>query len=187
MRALGLHRFNRPAVITGAAEDRASAIMTAAYYLGPVYGYVNLDPLLVLAQSAFETANFTSRLIVEQRNAFGMRQPSQRPTLSTGAGPTGFATYATIADSVEDYFMRQRYFGVVDSMLAETYIQSTLASGYSGEDHYASAWLAKYHEMILAGPPPIQDIEQPAPSGSGASWAILLGLLTVPKLLGNGR
>lgn len=169
----GLHRMNRPAVINGAPEDRAAAIMTAAYYLGPVYGYVDLDPLLVLAQSAFETGNFTSRLIVEQRNAFGMRQPAQRPTTSTGAGPTGFATYETLADSVEDYFIRQAYFNVPDSMLAETYIQGTLASGYSSEAHYGAAWLNKYRELIQAGAPPV---DQQGPGNSGGP---LLGLLLI--------
>lgn len=169
----GLHRGNRPAVMTGVPEDRAAAIMTAAYYLGPLYGYVDLDPLLVLAQSAFETGDFTSRLIVEQKNAFGMRQPEVRETTSIGEGPTGFATYATLADSVEDYFMRQRYFAVPDSMLAETYIQRTLASGYSSETHYAAAWLNKYRQLIQAGAPPI---EPPvAATGSGAALALLVG------------
>ena len=185
MRGYGLHRYGRPSVITGAADDRAAAIINAAYYLGPLFGYVDLDPLLVLAQSAFETADFTSRLIVEQNNAFGMRQPVQRPTTSTGAGPTGFATYATLADSVEDYFLRQQYFGVVDSMLAETYVQSTLASGYSGEDHYASAWIAKYQQLIMDGAPPIVPLES-ASNGTGAAIAVLLAAMVAPKML-NGN
>jgi flagellum-specific peptidoglycan hydrolase FlgJ len=110
-------------------------------------GYFNLDPDIVLAQSILETGWFKSRLASEQNNIFGMMQPRKRPTTSTGAGPSGFATYATIADSVEDYFLRQRYFKIPDSPDAETYIRATKDSGYATDPQYVDKVLRVYRML----------------------------------------
>lgn len=170
-------KHGRAYPLRGIAEQRAADIINAAYYFGPAYGFVNLDPLLVLAQSALETGNFTSRMIAEDNNAFGMRQPTQRPTTSLGAGPSGFARYASLADSVQDYFIRQDYFNVIDSMLAETYVQSTMASGYTNEPGYPGAWIDLYHQLIVDGPP-VADPVDPGPvadtGGNGGALALLL-------------
>lgn len=109
------------------------------------YGYGDVDPLLILAQSALESANFTSRRIEEDFNAFGMRMPAQRPTTAM-PGPGGFARYHSLEDSVVDYFMRQRYFDV-DGSSVSAYVASTMdpAHPYAQEGQsYVDAWLRKY-------------------------------------------
>lgn len=110
------------------------------------FGYGGIDPMLILAQSALETANFTSRRIEEDNNAFGLKQPEQRPTMSIGPGAGGFATYATLNDSVLDYFMRQKYFNVSGASDA-AYIATTMQPPYAYAEEgqaYIDAWLAKF-------------------------------------------
>ena len=110
-------------------------------------GYFELDPDIVLAQAILETGWFKSRLAADQLNIFGMMQPKKRPTTSTGAGPTGFATYSSLADSVEDYFIRNRYFRVPDSPDPEVYAQAVKLSGYATDPDYVKKWLAVYRML----------------------------------------
>ena len=107
-------------------------------------GYFTLDPDIVLAQAVLESGWFRSRLASEQNNIFGMMHPRKRPTTSTGAGPSGFATYGSIADSVDDYFLRQRYFKIPDSPDPETFARSVVASGYAEDPKYLSKWMSVY-------------------------------------------
>lgn len=127
-------------------DQRRDAVFYAILDEQARFGYPELDPMLVLAQSALETGNFTSNLIATQNNAFGMKMPQQRETMATHAGPSGFAVYASLQDSVIDYFMRQRYFGIPDGTASE-YIEATMSEPYAYAEEgqaYIDAWREKY-------------------------------------------
>jgi hypothetical protein len=59
---------------------------------------------LIAAQAMHETGEFDSDLYDSNNNYFGMKQPHQRATLSTGE-TNGYATYINLIDSVKDYAM----------------------------------------------------------------------------------
>lgn len=122
------------------AQERAAAVLQAIQALAPYYGYTAVEPSLILAQAAYETGHFTSRLIVEDNNAFGMRQPQQRPNVSDGPGASGFATYSDLFASVQDYFLRQQYFRV-PNVSGAAYVDATIASGYNTSPQYRATWL----------------------------------------------
>lgn len=58
-----------------------------------------------VAISDFETGTWTSPLFKNYNNAFGMKQPVQRPTLSVGPTPSGFASFKSVSDSVDDLIL----------------------------------------------------------------------------------
>lgn len=55
-----------------------------------------------VAVSKHETANFTSNLLRTANNLFGMKQPLKRMTVSKGPTKNGFASFASLTDSVKD-------------------------------------------------------------------------------------
>jgi hypothetical protein len=57
---------------------------------------------MIAAQAMHETGEFTSAIFDSNNNYFGMNQPHQRQTLSTGE-TNGFATYQSPIDCVKDY------------------------------------------------------------------------------------
>lgn len=62
---------------------------------------------LLIAQAKFETGNYTNKLVVKHNNLYGMMHPARRLTRSLGPkaraeGRPGYASYASIEDSVED-------------------------------------------------------------------------------------
>lgn len=61
---------------------------------------------IVIAQSKIETANYSSKVFLENNNLFGMRQSKQRITTSTGTN-LGHSTYDNWQDSVMDYAIYQ--------------------------------------------------------------------------------
>jgi len=63
-------------------------------------GYPNLEKFLI-AQSKFETANYTSNIFRENNNLFGMKLPKSRSTTATGEN-RGHATFKNTRDSVID-------------------------------------------------------------------------------------
>lgn len=83
---------------------------------------------LVLAQIKLETGNFKSKLFCEHNNLFGMMYSKKSIALHGDAwaeGRTGYASYASIEDSVLDYvFYTKRV------MLADTF---TTADSFAKE------------------------------------------------------
>lgn len=77
------------------AASKIKSILTNA-------GYSDRMSTWWVAVSNLETAKWTSPLFVKYNNAFGMKQPLTRFTLSMGASPTGYATFASLDDSVND-------------------------------------------------------------------------------------
>lgn len=120
--------------------QRKNEVYSAILIFLPVYHFEKVDPLLILAQSVHETQNFTSPLVVNYNNAFGMKQPTQRPTTSQGPTSNNYATYATLADSVEDYFMRAREFGMPNTEDPVEFVNATVESDYAEDPNYVNAW-----------------------------------------------
>jgi len=56
----------------------------------------------ITAQAMHETGIFTSPLFLKYNNAFGMKQPVQRNTLSKGITESGYASYESVEDSIKD-------------------------------------------------------------------------------------
>jgi flagellum-specific peptidoglycan hydrolase FlgJ len=65
-------------------------------------------PNIVFAQCLIETGYFTSDLFYNQKNLFGMKQPRIRETKSVGISKSGYATYNTWVESIEDYRLWQQ-------------------------------------------------------------------------------
>ncbi len=132
--------------------DKRNAVLTAIMDLKPVYGYGSVPNEVVLAQSALETGWWTSNLCVTYNNCFGMMHPNQRDTVSLGPTETGrFATYPDIFASVQDYFMRQEYFGIPGTSDPLEYINATVASGYATDPNYAKKWTDIYDQLTGTG------------------------------------
>lgn len=111
--------------------------------IAPRYGYTSVPVEVIVAQSQLETGDFTSPIFRENHNAFGMKHPQSRPTLSRGES-RGHAVYDSVRDSVEDYAMRQRNFGIPDGN-AFRYMSATLGSGYATDPAYARKWADLYN------------------------------------------
>lgn len=65
-----------------------------------VHGFPEKEARIITAQSAFETAGWTSDLVEQNNNYFGMKYAGQ--ALSTGE-KNGFANYLNMEDSLQDY------------------------------------------------------------------------------------
>ena len=59
---------------------------------------------ILTAVAMHETGLFTSKIFKENNNLYGMKQPVRRATVSLGA-KNGYASYATITDSIEDLLL----------------------------------------------------------------------------------
>lgn len=122
------------------ANDRLQEIGAALFELWPSY-FGRVDVVAALAQSALETGFWSSPLVRNHSNAFGMRGPNTRP-FESGATSSGFAIYPSLELSVKDYLERQKQFGIPGaggdgSMtygaagdMTDAYIEATLNSGY---------------------------------------------------------
>lgn len=170
-------------------DQRRDTLLYAVLDHAGAYGFGDVDPLLILAQSALETANFTSRRIVEDNNAFGMKMPAVRPTTATGSGAGGFAAYASLEDSVLDYFERQRYFGVSGASTA-AYIATTMDPAHpyaqEGQD-YIDGWISRYSGTgpdDVAWTVTLDELEvvgRDPGKGNGIMLALLVGALIASR------
>lgn len=152
---------------------RRDLIIDAINQLRPVHGYSLVPVNLILAQSALETGYWDSNLIANYNNAFGMMHPAQRPSTSAGAVSAGFASYADLCNSVEDYLLRQKYFNIPNTPDARTYVRATVDSGYATDPAYADKWLAVYSQLQGTTLPPGYN---PPAQGNNQNMVILLGL-----------
>jgi len=118
---------------------RFDLVAAAIVDLMPAYGYSGPVADFALGQSALETGRFRSDLFLRANNAFGMRVANVRPQNRIGES-NGYAVYNTVADSVADYFARQRAFNIPNTNSAAAYIAATVASGYATAEHYGDAW-----------------------------------------------
>jgi hypothetical protein len=148
----------------GAAVPYALAQAVGAM-IGPA-GFGSVPMGIVIAQSDLETGGWSSRLYREANNAFGMRYARQRDTPAIGETAQGFAIYATVADSVADYFDRQRAFDIPNTPNASAYAAATVQSGYAEEAGYFDAWLSRYRPAAV-------------PAASGAAGLLFLAIILI--------
>jgi len=153
----------------------------------PEYGYTGRVADFAICQAAHETGNFTSDLLLRADNAFGMRIANVRPQPRIGES-NGYAVYATLKDSVRDYFARQRAFNIPNTNNAAEYIAATVASGYAEAPSYAQRWQAildsvaatDYAEAFNLS----EDVPPVADGGTGDGGG-LLGLLLLYLIASN--
>lgn len=123
--------------MAGAAFRAAFVAMLGAASLR--YGYSRVPVRYFYAQAWLETGGFSSAVFLGNCNAFGLKEPRIRPTTAVGTA-RGHAVFLSLADCVEDYFLRQRYFRIPNDRAR--YIAATVASGYAEAPGYADAWRA---------------------------------------------
>jgi uncharacterized FlgJ-related protein len=79
-----------------------SNIAKDVYFLLLEEGFSYMQARFVVAQAAHETANFTSKIFLENNNLFGMKLALVRKTTATGQ-KNGHATYTNLRDCVKDF------------------------------------------------------------------------------------
>lgn len=102
-------------------------------------GYTKVPTKVIYAQAWHETGGFKSKIFRENKNLFGMRQAKKRKNLATGELHS-HATYRGYKDSIRDYFLRQKNFGIPNVGESE-YIERTVNSNYAEDRLYWSKWL----------------------------------------------
>lgn len=85
-------------LISGNPKQRITSLLKKA-------GYSDNVAKWWAAVSAFETADWTSDLFKESNNLFGMKQPNKRATTSAGPTKSGFASFRSIEDSIQDLLL----------------------------------------------------------------------------------
>ena len=103
-------------------------------------GYTKVPTKVIYAQAWHETAGFKSAIFKENKNLFGMRQAKKRKNLATGEN-RHHATYRSHKDSIRDYFLRQKDFGIPNTSNIDEYVRSTVYSGYAEDEMYLPKWL----------------------------------------------
>lgn len=69
-------------------------------------GFSSKMAMLIAAQAAHETGNFTSKVLKRNNNLFGMRVATIRATTTEGdTDQDSYANYTTIDKSIEDYIL----------------------------------------------------------------------------------
>jgi hypothetical protein len=106
------------------------------WYLARKNGYYKSWKVAV-ACFQFETGNYTNRGAKELHNICGMRPASVRPQNRIGEDG-GYAVFANYWDCINDYFERQKNFGVSDSGDIKTWVHELKASKYfeANENEY---------------------------------------------------
>ncbi len=89
--------------------------VTTGYYL---------DTRTAYAQMAHETGHFTSNIYKSYNNVSGMLPSSRNLHVSGTNTPEGQAAYATVADSVRDYLLRMRQFGIPSHLKGEEFYKT---------------------------------------------------------------
>ena len=125
--------------------------MNSKLFQAIFYGYrLALFPLvktsarLPLAQASIESAGFTSNIFKSLNNMFGMNQYKARKGKSLGAGASGFATYASPADSILDYLYWLEAMGLTDDAALERHLA---AGKYATDPKYFQKVTAKANEL----------------------------------------
>lgn len=111
---------------------------------------------LVTAQAMHETGVFTSSVYDNNKNMFGMMQPSVRPTVSLGK-KGNYASYANLGDSAKDYALYYKYSEYPDTFPdVKTFVSALKAKSYFTDNviNYISGVTSHYkklNQLINAG------------------------------------
>lgn len=104
---------------------------------------------LLVAQAAHETGDFTSEVMKNNNNAFGMKHPKMRTTTSLNE-KNGYANYSKLADSIEDRLLWDEYNKVnYEGMTPVSFVQSLNKLSYF-EDvfiNYKNA-IVKWYKVV---------------------------------------
>lgn len=110
-------------------------------------------PDIVFAQAVLESGNFNSRIAKKNNNLFGMRQPTKRPTTSTGT-QYGYATYDSWRESIMDYMLFQQMIFSKHKFTRQSYLRY-INKYYSTTKGYTTRLMRviKENKKILYEPP----------------------------------
>lgn len=125
----------------------------------------------IVAQSAHETAGWTSNVFKRNNNAFGMIHPRRRQTTSLGPGPAkqpgseggaGYASYSDVSQSAKDLLLWLEFNRVPWDNIntAEQYVTWIRGKGYftASLDKYTQSvlrWIKKLNTKITPAVPMI--------------------------------
>jgi flagellum-specific peptidoglycan hydrolase FlgJ len=110
---------------------------------GLLYPDVKITPRMPLAQAVHESANFASHVYTANNNCFGMKAPNERETTCTNKGLGGYATYSSLFDCCRDYYLRMRYFKILDDAALWVNIYTPSSKGGYAEDPQYSNLIVK--------------------------------------------
>lgn len=89
-------------------------------------------PYIVYAQCIVETGNFTSTIMLENNNLFGMKLPERRATLALGV-KKGHSYYRNWKESIIDYSLYQMAY--MRGLTEEEYFEK-LRKSYASDEYY---------------------------------------------------
>ena len=127
------------------------------YLIARCEGYPKSIALCLVKQAQLESGNFTSNGFKSASNAFGMKQPRKRPTLSVGTiqlSEGTFARFSSLSTSVLDRIMWDRYFNIKITSNPEKYMNDVISKGYAQDGNYFNKWFDQKPKVdtTLAGP-----------------------------------
>jgi uncharacterized FlgJ-related protein len=93
-------------------------------------------PNIVFTQCLLETGYFTSDLYYNENNLFGMKHPKIRKTTSIGPSKSGYATYNSWIESIEDYSLWQETIINSNLDITEEQYLKLLSKIYSEDKNY---------------------------------------------------
>lgn len=106
---------------------------------------------ILIAQAAFETGNFASRIFKENNNLFGMKLPRVRQTTATGE-KYGHAKFSSLEDSIQDmrlYFNSVKIPTVFNSvssyvktLVQKKYFEASPEAYENGVEHYYDVYFS---------------------------------------------
>ena len=73
-------------------------------------GYYGTQPANWARVARVETADYTSRLYLEDNNLFGMKMPKIRDTTAVSETASGFAKFSSLESSIDDLILYLEYF-----------------------------------------------------------------------------
>jgi len=86
-----------------------------------------------------ETGHFTSRVYRENNNPWGMKQPKNRETTSTGPDKKGFAQYRNFDDALQDMILYLNDFGYPRDLTPFQLVKMMQENGYF-TDSFTNYW-----------------------------------------------
>jgi hypothetical protein len=92
-------------------------------------------PHIVLAQAKLESGNFTSNVFQRNKNMFGMKMPSRRPTTAVKQ-KSSYAYYDTWVHSVID---QRIYYAIYLEHKTEEQVYAYLSKYYAEDPHYVQS------------------------------------------------
>jgi len=115
-------------------KDSVKALSFKDSVLNYIYDMRLEHPYIVFAQAIIETGNFTSDIMKQNNNLFGMKLPERRVTLALGV-KNGHAVYSNWRESVIDYAFFQITY--MRGLTEEEYFEK-LRQSYASDEYYVN-------------------------------------------------